>query len=135
MTKANPYWFPVEERPLKQSTRAVAEAYEGGPAATRITEPYAGWLRVYQRFGYLPFPLLVALLGGAVVLASVRRRPDALLPGLAAAALVLAPPFLTGFDVRYVVPAIPLTCMAAGLAAVGRTRAQDCRGPSVGSST
>ncbi|MEU4702072.1 hypothetical protein [Nonomuraea dietziae] len=89
----------------------------------------------YQRFGYLPFPLLVALLGGAVVLASVRRRPDALLPGLAAAALVLAPPFLTEFDVRYVVPAIPLTCMAAGLAAVGRTRAQDCRGPSVGSST
>ncbi|GAA2668513.1 hypothetical protein GCM10010412_046540 [Nonomuraea recticatena] len=134
-TKTNPYWFPFEERPLKQSTRAVAEAYEGGPAATRLTEPYAGWLRVYQRFGYLPFPLLVALLGGAVVLASVRRRPDALLPGLAAAALVLAPPFLTGFDVRYVVPAIPLTCMAAGLAAVGRTHAQDCRGPSVGSST
>ncbi|MEU7893041.1 hypothetical protein AB0B45_09245 [Nonomuraea sp. NPDC049152] len=122
MKNTNPYWFPFEERALKKSASAAAEAYEGGPAATRIAEPYAGWLRVYQRFGYLPFPLLVALLGGAVVLASVRRRHDALLPGLAAAALVLAPPFLTGFDVRYVVPAIPLTCLAAGLAAAGRTR-------------
>ncbi len=121
-TKTNPYWFPFERRPLKRSARAAAEAYEGGPAATRPVEPYAGWLRAYQRFGYLPYPLLVALLGGALVVASVRRRPEALLPGLAATALILAPPFLVGFDVRYVVPAIPLTCLSAGLAMAGPTR-------------
>ncbi|MEV2272709.1 hypothetical protein [Nonomuraea africana] len=114
--KTNPYWFPFGERPLKPSVRAVAEAYEGGPAATRIAEPYAGWLRAYQRVGYLPFPLLVPLLGGAAVLAVARRRHDALLPGTAAAVLILAPPFLAGFDVRYVVPAIPPACLAVGLA-------------------
>ncbi|MBN6058160.1 hypothetical protein JYK22_39930, partial [Nonomuraea sp. RK-328] len=116
MKRTNPYWFPFEERPLKPSVAPVVEAYEGGPAATRIHEPYAGWLRAYQRFGYLPFPLLAVTPAGTLVLALVRRRYDALLPGLAAAALILAPPFLAGFDVRYVVPAIPLACLAAGLA-------------------
>ncbi|RSN02969.1 hypothetical protein DMB42_34560 [Nonomuraea sp. WAC 01424] len=114
--KTNPYWFPYEERPLRDSVRGTAESYEGGPADTRLVEPYAGWLRAYQRFGYLPYPVLLVLLGGAPAVAVARRRPDALLPGLAAAVLVLAPPFLHGYDVRYVVPAVPLACLAAGLA-------------------
>jgi hypothetical protein len=104
-TKRNPYWFPLEERPLQKSVRAVAEAYEGGPAATRIIKPYAGWLRAYQRFGYLPFPLLMVV--------------------LAAAALMLAPSFLAGYDIRYVAPAIPLTCLAFGLAAARRDGRQE----------
>ncbi|MEU8321538.1 hypothetical protein AB0C33_24580 [Nonomuraea sp. NPDC048881] len=114
--RINPYWFPYEERPLRASVRRIAGAYEGGPADTRIVEPYAGWLRAYQRFGYLPYPVLLALLGGALAVAAVRRRPDALLPGVAAAVLVVAPSFLSGYDVRYVVPALPLACLAAGLA-------------------
>ncbi|WP_203983362.1 hypothetical protein [Sphaerisporangium rufum] len=105
----NPYWFPLEERPLKSSVRPIVEAYEGGPGATRIHEPYAGALRAYQRFGYLPFPLLVFALAGTLIAAAVRRRHDALLPGLTAAVLI------PGFDIRYVVPAIPFACLAAGL--------------------
>ncbi|NRQ38123.1 hypothetical protein HII36_40785 [Nonomuraea sp. NN258] len=119
MKKTNPYWFPFEEQPL--GDRAAAESYEGGPAATRIAEPFAGWLRAYQRVGYLPFPLLVTSLAGTLAAAVIRRMPDALLPGLAAAALILAPPFTNGFDVRYVVPAIPLACLAAGLVLAGRS--------------
>ncbi|MEV0382990.1 hypothetical protein [Nonomuraea sp. NPDC050643] len=110
-----PYKFPAAERPLSESVRDVAESYEGGPAATRVVEPFAGWLRAYQRFGYVPFPLLALALGGALVAALVRRRWDALLPGLVALALVVSPPFLAAFDVRYVIPAIPLVCLAVGL--------------------
>lgn len=110
-----PYKFPSAERPISESVRGVAEAYEAGPAATKVVEPFAGWLRAYQRFGYVPFPLLTLALLGALVAALVRRRWDALLPGLAALALIASPPFLAAFDVRYVIPAIPLVCLAVGL--------------------
>ncbi|MGN9837594.1 hypothetical protein ACTMTI_05680 [Nonomuraea sp. H19] len=110
-----PYKLPSAERPISESVRGVAESYEAGPAATRVVEPYAGWLRAYQRFGYVPFPLLVLALLAALGLALVRRQPDALLPALAALALIAAPPFLAAYDVRYVIPAIPLICLALGL--------------------
>ncbi len=114
-----PYKFPAAERPLQESVRGVAEAYEGGPAATRVVEPYAGWLRAYQRFGYLPFPVLTLGLLAALVAAVALRRWEALLPGLAALALLVAPPFLAAYDLRYVIPAIPLTCLAVGLTTMG----------------
>lgn len=118
-----PYKLPAAERPISESVRAVAESYEAGPAATRVVEPYAGWLRAYQRFGYVPFPLLTLALVATLAAALVRRRWDALLPGLAALALVASPPFLAAFDVRYVIPAIPLICLAAGLTLVRTDRA------------
>ncbi|TDD46614.1 hypothetical protein E1286_20525 [Nonomuraea terrae] len=118
-----PYKFPSSERPINESVRGVAESYEAGPAATRVVEPFAGWLRAYQRFGYVPFPLLTLALVGTLVAALARRRWDALLPGLAALALVASPPFLAAFDVRYVIPAIPLICLAVGLTLGGRAPA------------
>ncbi|MGW0810466.1 hypothetical protein [Nonomuraea sp. NPDC002799] len=124
-----PYKLPASERPISESVRGVAEAYEGGPAATRVVEPFAGWLRAYQRFGYVPFPLLMLALGGALVAALVRRRWDALLPGVTALALVVSPPFLAAFDVRYVIPAIPLIFLALGLALGGRSPSEERPGP------
>ncbi|MFI6299225.1 hypothetical protein ACIBEJ_47070 [Nonomuraea sp. NPDC050790] len=115
VTDKTPYKFPAAERPLNGSVKEIAESYENGPAATRVVEPFAGWLRAYQRFGYLPFPVLMLGLAGALAAALVRRRWDALLPGVAALALVVSPPFLAAYDVRYVIPAIPLVCLALGL--------------------
>ncbi|WP_052422712.1 hypothetical protein [Nonomuraea candida] len=115
VAEKTPYKLPASERPISESVRGVAESYEAGPAATRVVEPFAGWLRAYQRFGYVPFPLLTLALVGTLAAALVRRRWDALLPGLAALALVASPPFLAAFDVRYVIPAIPLIVLAAGL--------------------
>ncbi|RVX46134.1 hypothetical protein EDD27_8986 [Nonomuraea polychroma] len=128
-----PYKLPAAERPISESVRGVAESYEDGPAATRVVEPYAGWLRAYQRFGYVPFPLLTLGLLAALALTVARRRWDALLPSLAALALIAAPPFLAAYDVRYVVPAIPLICLALGLTlsarAPGDTAARPTRQP------
>ncbi|MDP4504064.1 hypothetical protein [Nonomuraea turcica] len=117
-----PYKFPAAERPISASVRGVAESYEAGPAATRVVEPFAGWLRAYQRFGYVPYPLLMVGLVVSLALAVTRRRWDALLPALAALALVAAPPFLAAYDVRYVIPAIPLVCLALGLTVSARAR-------------
>ncbi|TYB51792.1 hypothetical protein FXF51_52590 [Nonomuraea sp. PA05] len=122
-----PYKLPASERPISESVRGVAESYEAGPAATRVVEPFAGWLRAYQRFGYVPFPLLTLALVATLAAALVRRRWDALLPGLAALALIASPPFLAAFDVRYVIPAIPLICLAAGLTLVKQDRAAPAR--------
>ncbi|MEU6713887.1 hypothetical protein ABZ897_20645 [Nonomuraea sp. NPDC046802] len=124
-----PYKLPVAERPISESVRGVAESYEAGPAATRVVEPFAGWLRAYQRFGYVPFPLLMLALVGALTAGLVRRRWDALLPGVAALALVVSPPFLAAFDVRYVIPAIPLIFLALGLALAGGSPASKERAP------
>ncbi|MFI6299226.1 hypothetical protein ACIBEJ_47075 [Nonomuraea sp. NPDC050790] len=110
--KRNPYQFPREERPVKDRAPGI---YERGPVGTRLVEPYAGWLRAYQRFGYLPYPLLTLGLLGSLAAAAVRRRPEALLPGLAAVVLVALPPFVSGYDVRYVLTAMPLTCLAIGM--------------------
>ncbi|MFI6814612.1 hypothetical protein ACIBG7_19525 [Nonomuraea sp. NPDC050328] len=118
-TEKSPYKLPATGKDLPASVRGTAESYEAGPAATRVAEPYAGVLRAYQRVGYLPFPLLVLGLVATLVAALVRRCEEALLPGLAALALLVAPPFLAAYDVRYVIPAIPLACLAAGLVLAG----------------
>ncbi|MFC4014413.1 hypothetical protein ACFOY2_44825 [Nonomuraea purpurea] len=124
-----PYKLPVAERPISESVRGVAESYEAGPAATRVVEPFAGWLRAYQRFGYVPYPLLMLALVGALAAGLVRRRWEALLPGVAALALVVSPPFLAAYDVRYVIPAIPLIFLALGLALAGGSPASGKRTP------
>ncbi|MQA96339.1 MAG: hypothetical protein GEV11_17440 [Streptosporangiales bacterium] len=117
--------------------REAAARYEHGPARTRVVDPYAGALLEYQRYGWLPGPLLggVLLVGLAGVLTARRRgvgpaaRQDGEVPkarvrwggeGLllwaAAVTLLALPPLTVDFDHRYVLPAVPLACLAAALA-------------------
>ncbi|GAA0945062.1 hypothetical protein GCM10009560_59730 [Nonomuraea longicatena] len=123
--RRNPYHFPLAERPVQDE---IAERYERGPAATRLVAPYTGWLRGYQRWGYLPYPMVMAVLAAAATLAAVRRRWEALLPVAVALALIVLPPLLTGWDVRYVIPAIPLACLALGLALSTGPQPQEATG-------
>ncbi|MFF5208671.1 hypothetical protein [Streptosporangium sp. NPDC000396] len=121
-SKRNPYEFPG--RPWKvpgdssqpSSPRNLATGYDSGDPDTRIVQPYASWMRAYQRWAYTPGPVLLVILlvglGGVVV----RRRMEILLPWAVATALVIAPPFVTGFDARYAIPALPLAFLSAGLA-------------------
>jgi hypothetical protein len=116
--------------------RAAAIRY-GGQTFGRpaVVQPWARFLWHYEQFGYLPGSLLGAfLLTGLAGIAAAARRKRArdparerwgwgglgLLPWLAGTALIVLPPMTAGFSYRYVLAAVPATCLAAGLAFAGR---------------
>ena len=81
----------------------------------------------YQRYAYLPGTLLgVILLGGLAGMAVRRRVSGAGLPWAFAVTILLVPPMIADFDLRYLVPAVPAACLAAALA-FARRRPPDQR--------
>ncbi len=93
----------------------------GGPGLgdTRVVAPWAHLLQIYQRYIYLRGTLLgiIVLIGVAGVLARWRRWGGiGLLPWLVGALLIVLPPMTAGFSYRYVLAAVPVACLAAGLA-------------------
>ena len=92
-----------------------------GPTLSQpaIVHPWARFIQGYQRVVWLrgPMLLLIVLAGAVGVVARWRRRGGiVLLPWLVGALLIVLPPMTAGFSYRYVVAAIPATCLAAGLA-------------------
>jgi Dolichyl-phosphate-mannose-protein mannosyltransferase len=91
-------------------------------------QPYAHLLFVYQRYVYLPGPALLAvLLVGLVGIGRNWRRwggPGAL-PWAAAVVTIVASAALSEYLYRYVIVAVPLACIAAGLAFVPARRQPD----------
>jgi 4-amino-4-deoxy-L-arabinose transferase-like glycosyltransferase len=96
-----------------------AAAYEEGNARTRIIDPYATTIRIYQKGVHLPGTLLGVILiiglGGMVPLWR-RWGGEAFLPWITATGLLLVPPATAEFDYRYVLPTVPLACLAAAIA-------------------
>ncbi|RBQ21370.1 hypothetical protein DP939_01230 [Spongiactinospora rosea] len=92
----------------------VRRDYDPDLRGLRSVEPYASFLIAYQYPAYLRGPYIAAilLLGGAGAL--LGRRPAAL-PWLTAVALLVVPVAVLDFDHRYVLPVIPVACLAAGL--------------------
>ncbi|GAA4225064.1 hypothetical protein GCM10022254_06120 [Actinomadura meridiana] len=96
-----------------------AQSYERGNAQTQVVEPFAGVARGYQDVFYLRGTMVgVILLVGLAGLVPMWRRfgGEALLPWTLATGLLLAPAATAEFDYRYVLPAVPLAALAAGLA-------------------
>ncbi|MFI6710269.1 hypothetical protein ACIBF7_27795 [Nonomuraea sp. NPDC050478] len=103
-----------------------AKRYEQGPIGTSIVEPYAGWMRAYQDVARIPGTVLLVVLlvpPAAVAWRAFRygRGPGSpralwLLPWSVAVVLLITPAAVAEFDYRYVLPAVPLACLAAALA-------------------
>ncbi|MET8002585.1 hypothetical protein [Nonomuraea glycinis] len=111
--KRLPNWPSYQGR-----TDTDAYAYEAGPPETRIVSPWADIMSGYQKVFYLRGIMLggIMLVGAYGVV--VRWRSfggPVLLPWLGAFGLVLAPAATAEFDYRYVLPAVPLACIAAAI--------------------
>ncbi len=130
----NPYHQPQSQSPtwcdvncqrgdvqavvIMQAERDFAGPGQGLGFTTEV-QPWAHVLETYQRYIYLRGTLLaiIVLIGAAGVLARWRRWGGVgLLPWLAGALLIVLPPMTAGFSYRYVLAAVPVACLAAGLA-------------------
>jgi hypothetical protein len=134
-------WVPATMRTPGGGTVAGDQAaYDNGPlngvngingingsAPTRAVQPYASWLVSYQRYVYLPGTLLGVILLGGLVAMIVRRRALGGLPWAFAVTILLVPPMVADFDLRYLVPAVPAACLAAALAFAPRPSSEDQR--------
>jgi hypothetical protein len=113
---ANPY--PGDAAAVK--TYQARQEFGGpGLGKTSAVQPWQHLLQMYQRYFYLRGTLLglIVLIGAAGVLARWRRWGGiGLLPWLVGALMIVLPPMTAGFSYRYVLAAVPVACLAAGLA-------------------
>jgi hypothetical protein len=124
---ATAHWISPGYVLVPGRTVASDQLRYGGVSSTRAVEPFAGWMRGYQRFVYLRGTLLgvVLLIGFGGIVRSWRgggfRRLDGwggpgLYPWVAAVTLLLVPVMTADFAQRYALIAMPVICLAAGLA-------------------
>jgi hypothetical protein len=109
--------------------------YLGHHLGTRLVEPWAHLMRAYQRVIFLPGPLfaLIVVVGLGGILIPRRRVTAAALLWVSALVTVVLPIAEHEYTYRYVIPAVPLACMAAALAFADRRKeAQPDPGPAPG---
>jgi hypothetical protein len=97
----------------------TAAYYLHGNPHTQVVNPYAGLIRVYQRFIWLPGTVYgLILLAGLAGIARRWRRGgrDAVLPWATSLVLIVIPAATAEFDYRYVTTAIPFGCLALAMA-------------------
>ncbi|NAS24087.1 hypothetical protein GT755_20635 [Herbidospora sp. NEAU-GS84] len=124
------YVFPEYVKPLTDKLASAGRSapqlmveYQGSRADTQVAEPFASWTRAYQQHVYLRGPLLAAIFVGTFLVMIIRFRAATLLPLGFALTLLLLPPLVAAFDHRYVVPVVPLACLAAACAVGWRSPA------------
>jgi hypothetical protein len=112
-------WGPPAD-PLAERAR---RDYDPSVHVMRSVEPYATFLIGYQYPAYLRGPMLGAILlfGAAGAAGALGRRrasllPWSVLPWSVAMCLLVAPVAVLDFDHRYVLPVVPVACLAAVVA-------------------
>jgi hypothetical protein len=137
------YLFGYRSLKISQSPTygypSPAAYYEQGNALTRVVNPYAGLLRVYQRYFWLPGTVYgLILLAGLVGLVWRWRRgpvgPAAFLAWASSVALIVVPAATAEFDYRYVTTAVPFGCLALALALGKFKRDEPSPGPEIATS-
>jgi hypothetical protein len=124
---ATTHWISPSYLLAPGRTVASDQLRYGGVTSTRAVEPFAGWMRGYQRFAYVPGALLGVLLlaGLGGIVRSWRgggfRRLDGwggpgLFPWVASVTLLVVPVMTADFSERYALIAMPVICLAAALA-------------------
>ena len=83
-----------------------------------LQSPYLGLITGYQRFVFLPGPVfaLIVLTGLVGIFLPRRRTAVAALLWVSAAILIVLPIAEHDYTYRYVLPAVPLACIAAAIA-------------------
>ncbi|WP_229803170.1 hypothetical protein [Planobispora rosea] len=111
--------WPLPEQPLIDKVRREYDPDIRGLSSVR---PYADVLVAYQYPAYLRGPMLGAILLTGAAGTLLRRRGArpgtrraVLLPWAAATALLAGPVAVLDFDHRYVLPVVPVACLAASL--------------------
>jgi hypothetical protein len=125
------YRFPsTTPKPLRAIARVNREqpdyasgyAYNGHrDPSTRIVQPFARWISVYQRYVILPGLLLALIvLAGLVGIVTAWRRlgGPTLLPWLTGAVLIVTPAATTDYGARYLIASIPAFCIAGAIGIV-----------------
>jgi hypothetical protein len=122
VTKNSTLWWVLYYSQDRYGLERYAGPSLGQPT---VVKPYSSFMIAYQKIFYLRGTLLgvILLIGAAGIIARWRRWGGlALLPWAVAAALVVLPPMTAGFSYRYVLAAVPLACLAAGLAVTREPR-------------
>ncbi|MCK2213401.1 hypothetical protein MF672_006275 [Actinomadura sp. ATCC 31491] len=120
------------ELPAQPLVEQVKREYDPDLRGLSSVSPWADLLIAYQYAAYLRGPFLgLILLLGAV--AAARRPGVALLPWAVATGLLVGPVAVLDFDHRYVLPVVPVACLAAALlrpeaGGAGRGRRYGLRG-------
>ncbi|HEV3291451.1 MAG TPA: hypothetical protein VG123_20930 [Streptosporangiaceae bacterium] len=85
---------------------------------SRLVPPYVTVVNIYQHGFYLPGPLfgVIVLAGLAGILIPRRRSRAAILLWVSAVIIMVVPTAEHEYTYRYVLPAVPLACMALALA-------------------
>jgi hypothetical protein len=134
--------FVQNDRPLTKSTMSFTvtphlatlpsyyaadeHRYAGTRSNTYLVQPFAYFLLLYQEPVYFTGPMFLAVMvTGLVGVIRMWRTPGrvgriAALPWALAAASIVLPAMLTQSLYRYTIVAIPLACIAAGMAFVKR---------------
>jgi hypothetical protein len=99
------------------TTRGIAGDLGSG-LGTRLQQPFAAIIDDYQRFVFLPGPVLalIVLAGLAGCLMRRRRTAEGTFLWVSAVVLMIFPTAEHEYAYRYVLPAVPLACVAAALA-------------------
>ena len=130
------YYFPLQPQviPANHSWIPGGTAYQdavsyGHANPSTIVEPFAALIALYEHIVYTWGPLfgliLLTGLGGVVRIGGLRqrqprlawsRRTGSMMPWVTGVVLLVAPIAVADFDYRYLLPALPFACLAAGLA-------------------